>query len=252
MSTFVLAGGDQSPENVGSIVLLYRIDLVLLSITGLFVVVKLPQVIALFGTTSEWFDGHILHYLPYSPSATRSQPPPSSKTEFASNLSHTLLSHDTLPTQRVTEKGTPVAMRYPPHVGSCNEILRPLLPLLRLRISPGFSIAQSLIFFIYLICLVYATFYASNIFTDQTRTAWIVVSQLPFLFLLAQKNNILGLLLGYGYEKVKTISRLLTKKKKEIILKYVSDLQLNFLHRFGGRLVVLAANIHALCHGEFF
>ena len=248
MSTFILAGDDQSPENLESISLLYRIDLVLLSIIGLFVVAKLPQVIALFGTTSEWFDGYFLRCIPYSPSSNRSYQP-SSKTDIASDMSHTLHYHDNLPSQRVTEKGSPVTMRYPPHVGSCMKFLYPILPLLRLRTSPGFSIAQSLIFFIYLICLVYATFYGSNIFTDQTRTGWIAIAQLPFLFLLAQKNNVLGLLLGFGYEKV-IISRCPNKKKKDH--PEISSLQLNFLHRFGGRLVVLAANIHALCHGEFF
>ena len=247
MSTFALAGFDQSPENVESIVLLYRIDLVLLSISALFVVAKLPQVIALFGTTSEWFDGHFLHYVPYRPSATRSYPSPSSKTDFTSNISHTLHSHNTLPTERVTEKGTPVTSRYPPHAGSCISFLRPVMKLLRLRTSPGFSIAQSLIFSIYLVCLGYATLYKSSIFTDQTRTAWVVISQLPLLFLLAQKNNILGLLLGCGYEKVK-----LSPNLPKTDYPQLSDLQLNFLHRFGGRLVVLAANIHALSHGEFF
>ena len=214
MSTFVIAGNDHSPENVESIVLLYRIDLVLLSIAALFVVAKLPQIIALFGTTSEWFDGYLLHYVPHKPSSTRYYPPPSSKTDFASNISHTLHSHtsNTLPTERVTEKGAPLTTRYPPHVGSCISFLRPVLTLLRLRTSPGFSIAQSLIFFIYLACLGYATLYDSNIFTDQTRTAWVVMAQLPFLFLLAQKNNILGLLLGCGYEKV---SYLPTSQKKK-------------------------------------
>ena len=218
MSTFSLAGFDQSPENVESIVLLYRIDLVLLSIFALFVVAKLPQVIALFGTTSEWFDGHFLHYVPYSPSTTRSYPSPSSKADFASNISHTLHSHNSLPTERVTEKGTPAMIRYPPHAGSCISFLRPVLTLLRLRTSPGFSVAQSLIFFIYLVCLGYATLYKSNIFTDQTRTAWVVIAQLPFLFLLAQKNNILGLLLGCGYEKVSY----LPTSQKQIILKYLT------------------------------
>ena len=220
MSTSVLGGGDQSPENLGSIALLYRIDLVLLSIIGLFVVVKLPQIIALFGTTSEWFDGHFLQYIPYTPSSTRSYPPTSSKADFTSNISHTLHSHDTtIPIQRVTEKGAPVTLRYPPHVGSCNMLFRPILTLLRLRISPGFSIAQSLIFLIHLICLVYATFYKSNIFTDQTRTGWVVTSQLPFLFLLAQKNNVLGILLGCGYEKVTYLPNL--QQKKRTILKYL-------------------------------
>jgi ferric-chelate reductase len=200
---------------VESIVLLYRIDLVLISIFALFVVAKLPQVIALFGTTSEWFDGHFLHHVPYSPSAKRSYPPPSSKTDLASNNSHSFQSHAT---QRVTEKGTPLTKRYPPHVGSCIELLRPVLTLLRLRISPGFSVAQSLIFFIYSICMVFATIYKSNIFTDQTRSGWVVVAQLPFIFLLSQKNNVLGLLLGCGHEKV-IISQSPTKK---IILKYLN------------------------------
>ena len=241
MSTVVNANVDLSPA------LLYRIDLVLLSIIGLFVVAKLPRVIALFGTASEWFDGHFLHCVPYKPSTTRSHPPPSTKTDLPSNISHTLHSHAASATQRVTEKGTPVTMYYPPHVGSCNKFLRPVLTLLRLRISPGFSMAQSLIFFIYLICLVYASFYKSNIFTDHTRTGWVVIAQLPFLFSLAQKNNVLGLLVGCGYEKV-IISQPPTKKTHSEI----SGLQLNFLHRFGGKLVVLAANIHFLCHGEFF
>ena len=223
--------------------LLYHVDLVLLSITSLFVVAKLPQVIALFGTTSEWFDGHFLHYVPYNPSAKRSYPPPSSKTDLASNISHSFQSHAT---QRVSEKGTPSTKRYPPHVGSCIKLLRPVLTLLRLRISPGFSVAQSLIFFIYFICLVYATFYESNIFTDQIRTGEVAIAQLPFLFLLAQKNNVLGLFLGCGHEKV-IISQSPTKKNHPKI----SGLQLNFLHRFGGKLVVLAANIHALCNCEF-
>lgn len=242
MSTSVVASGDLSPA------LLYQIDLVLISITGLFVVANLPRVIALFGTTSEWFDGHFLHCVPYKPSANRSFPPPDSKTEFFSNISHSLQTHAAFATQRVTEKGTPITMHYPPHIGSCNKFLRPILTPLRLRISPGFSVAQSFIFFIYFTCLVYATFYGSNIFTDHTRTGWVVIAQLPVLFSLAQKNNVLGLLLGYGYEKVAIIQPP-TKKKNH---PEISDSQLNFLHRFGGKLVVLAANVHFLCHGEFF
>ena len=186
-------------SSIFDIALLYRVDLVLLSITGLFIVAKLPQAIALFGTSSEWFDGHFLHYVPYSPPANRCFPPPSSKTDFASDISYPF---HTPAAQRVTEKDTQLRKRYPPHVGSCIKFLRPVLTLLRLRITPGFSVAQSLICFIYFACLAFATFYRSNIFTDQTRTGWVVVAQLPFIFLLSQKNNVLGLLLGCGDEKV--------------------------------------------------
>lgn len=206
-ATFVIA-----PGNVDS-ALLYHTNLLLLSIVGFFIIAKLPRVIALFGTTSEWFDGHFLHYTP--------------------SASHA---------KRATEKGG-VTMRYPPHVDSCIKFLRPLLKYLRLRISPGFSIAQSLILVIYFACLAYASLYKSNIFTDSSRTGWVATAQLPLLFALAQKNNVLGLLLGCAYENV-TISQPLNVK----IINNHPDLQLNFLHRFTGRVVVLAANIHSLYH----
>ena len=190
-----------STSSTFAIALLYRIDVVLLSIAGLFVVAKLPQAIALFGTTSEWFDGHFLHYVSSSPSDNPSFSPPSSKSDIDSNISYPFYSPAT---QR--EKGTRARKRYPPHVATCIKFLRPVLTLLRLRISPGFSVAQSLVYFIYFVWVVFATIYRSNIFTDQTRSGWVAVTQLPFVFLLSQKNNVLGLLLGFGYEKV-TISQ---------------------------------------------
>lgn len=198
-----------TPDNVDDPRLLYHTDLLLLSIVGLFFIVRLPRIIALFGTTSEWFDGHILRYIPYRPSTRvvqsthRSRPPPSPK-EYASDNSHTLYSHASHAShaQRVTEKGAPVTMHYPPHVASCIKFLRPFLKLLRLRISPGFSIAQSFILSVYFSCLVYASFYKSNIFTDNSRTGWVAIAQLPFVFAFSQKNNMIGSLLGYGYEKV--------------------------------------------------
>lgn len=185
--------------------LVYHLNILLLSIAGLFFIVRLPGTIALFGTASEWFDGHFLHYTPYRPSPRMAQVdygPQNSKMENASSdHSHTLYSHAPH-AQRVTAKGVPVQMRFPPHIASCFNFLHPILNILRLRISPGFSMAQSSILFIYFLCLVYASFYRSNVFTDPSRTGWIAISQLPIVFALSQKNNVLGSLLGYGYEKV--------------------------------------------------
>ena len=182
---------------VENIVFLYHIDLFLISILGLFIIVKLPRIIALFGTTSERFDGYFLHYIPYRPSTRavynkdHSYPPPG---PIADDV-HTSDSC-------VTATGAPVTTHYPPHVGSCIKFLRPCLKLLRFRISPGFSITQSLILVFYFACLVYASFYRSNIFTDGYRTGWVAIAQLPFVFAFSQKNNVLSALLGYGYDKV--------------------------------------------------
>ncbi|EEB88280.1 hypothetical protein MPER_13966, partial [Moniliophthora perniciosa FA553] len=61
-----------------------------------------------------------------------------------------------------------------------------------------------------------------NPFADPDRYGWIAVSQYPVALALAAKNSVLGGFLGVGYEK------------------------LNFMHRFIGKLIVLAANIHCL------
>lgn len=67
---------------------------------------------------------------------------------------------------------------------------------------PGFSVAQAFVVVMYFYAMVYAVFFQSNIITDSNRTGWIAVSQLPLVFAFAQKNNVVGGLLGYGYEKV--------------------------------------------------
>lgn len=95
--------------------------------------------------------------------------------------------------------------RLPPHVASCPRLLRSFLTLLRMRVMPGLSVARVIALVIYFFSVTYAGFYRSNIFTDPTRTGWVAISQLPVVFLFAQKNTPLGLILGYGYEKVRVI-----------------------------------------------
>jgi len=117
---------------------------------------------------------------------------------------------------------------------------RRLLNPLRMRIAPGFSFGQLLILLAYLGTLVYGVFHNSNVLLDQSRTGWIAVSQYPFIYAFAQKNNLIGAFLGLGYEKVcGLISQL-----GDLAFFNFSH-QVNFFHRFAGKLVVLAANIHS-------
>ncbi|TFY64102.1 hypothetical protein EVJ58_g2857 [Rhodofomes roseus] len=76
----------------------------------------------------------------------------------------------------------------------------------------------------YLAAIMYSTFFDVNLFTSPTRLGFVAVSQMPVIYVLGTKNNVLGTLIGQGYEK------------------------LNFLHRFVGRLVVLSVNLHALAY----
>lgn len=82
------------------------------------------------------------------------------------------------------------------------------------------DIGQLVVLFGYLAILLYCITKDAQLINNANRAGFLAVSQLPLLFLLATKNNVLALLMGRGYEK------------------------LNFLHRWSGRAVFLAATIH--------
>lgn len=50
--------------------------------------------------------------------------------------------------------------------------------------------------------MLYAGIYKSNPFTNPTRAGLVATSQVPLVFVVATKNNIVSALTGYGYEKV--------------------------------------------------
>lgn len=209
-----IAWQDQSSSSVDAEGLVFRVDLFIVGIICILVLLRLPRALARFKTTSEWGNGHVFRHVAYQQrrparpvrsashrsqrSAAKAHAP---STPPATDESHTLYSHANH-AQRVNEKGAPIAVSYPPHVSSCFRIFRPLLVRLRRRLSPGVSIAQALILLIYLCILLYPSTYMSSPFTDALRTGFVAIAQVPFVYAYGTKNNVLGALLGVGYEKV--------------------------------------------------
>ncbi|KAF5392171.1 hypothetical protein D9757_001604 [Collybiopsis confluens] len=198
--------------------LIYHINLFILALFAVVVLVRLPRSAARLWKFSEWSSGNILYHTTLRRSATRrvqfNSEAGSKHRDLATEDSHWSSAH------RVSEKAT--AHSFPPHVSSCPQLCRGIFQRLQIRFNPGLSVLQVLIIVIYLSVLAYPAFYKTNPFNDPVRYGWIGVSQFPFVFALATKNNILATLLGNGYEK------------------------LHFLHRVVGRVVVLAINIHGL------
>lgn len=94
----------------------------------------------------------------------------------------------------------------PPHIASVPSFLDRLVKLLRVRVTPGYTLGQAVVLMNYTYVMLYGGLRLSNPFTDGVRTGVLAVSQLPLIFALAQKNSILGSLLGYGYETVSSRS----------------------------------------------
>ncbi|KAF8066781.1 hypothetical protein FPV67DRAFT_1496412 [Lyophyllum atratum] len=229
MSTHTSITPQLSDERAETLV--FHVVLLVLGVTGLAVIFRLPRAFARFWRSSEWLTGHFLWHTSYErANAKRSysedhrlEGTSTKETkEGATDDSHTLYSYANRAGGRSDDDGQAIGASYPPHIAACPRFLRPLVVLHRTRLSPGFSVSQAIIMLFYFGTLAYAGFYRSSPFTDPMRTGWVAVAQLPFVFALGTKNNILGMLIGFSYAK------------------------LNFLHRYVGRLIVLAANIHGL------
>jgi hypothetical protein len=202
----------------------YNVTLFILAILGVVFLYRLPRGIALFGS-SEWLSGHILRHVPYRPTKSTSRsrrivqayhnsyPPPNQPPsptsqghphDVASDDSHTLAVHQQN-FKRVDAMGREIEMQYPTHIASCPSFMRWALPTLRHRVTPNYSVGQAILIAVYSWILIFATFYKSNFFVDYDRVGWISGTQLPFVIAYGAKNNVLGVLLGMGYERVRFI-----------------------------------------------
>ncbi|KAH9944651.1 hypothetical protein B0H21DRAFT_823282 [Amylocystis lapponica] len=77
--------------------------------------------------------------------------------------------------------------------------------------------------------MLYAGLHDSDPFSEPVHAGFGAASQVPSLIILATKNNVISWLVGCGYE------------------------QLNFLHRFVGRVIILAVNVHSIGYkGSFW
>lgn len=183
----------------------FHVNIFILALFALLVIPRIPRMLACLWSISEWCHGHILLDRPYRRTAI-SRPYQNSSRHLdpgvvSTDDSHTLFSHSNQP-QRIDDKGQPLIIAYPPHVASSTRFLRPLVTLLKRRVSPGFSAGQLIVLLLYFAALVYASFYKSNPFSDPLRAGWVATGQFPFVFAFVAKNNILGMFLGLSYAEV--------------------------------------------------
>ncbi|KAJ6551429.1 hypothetical protein B0H19DRAFT_1211163 [Mycena capillaripes] len=202
----------------------YHINIFILALAATVLLYRLPRALARFWRYSEWSNGHFFRHV------ARPRSPPrvvvSSRGAYINKELDSELSHTTSHVRharRVNSKGAPIRVSYPPHVATVMPLLRPLAAPLSARFSPGFSFAQLAVILVYISVLIYPLSVATTgPFVDFDRAGWIAISQLPFVILFASKNNVLGMMLGNGYEG------------------------LNFVHRFAARVLIICCNAHGL------
>ena len=77
----------------------------------------------------------------------------------------------------------------------------------RISLRPGLTVGGASILLAYFAVMFYAGFYKSNIFTDPLRLGYVAISQIPVVVILATKVNVLGMLLGAAYTRVRVLVR---------------------------------------------
>ncbi|KAI6121233.1 hypothetical protein F5141DRAFT_1210912 [Pisolithus sp. B1] len=242
-----LETSSDSSGSVNALGLVFHVDIFLLAVAAVFALATLPRAFARLSRSMEWRRGHILRSTRLDYRRPRRSPPlrspptpakepttiPPEEPQVASSSghdgitseeSHTYVSHTNLIRRPSTGKAT--AKLLPPHVRAWSAILPPVGNLLRYRLDSGFSLGQALVLGLYSAILVYPVFLKSDPFTDPLRTGIVAMSQIPLVYILGTKNNLLGMFLAMGYEKARNI--------------------LNYVHRYAGMMLILLSNVHAV------
>lgn len=184
-------------------------DIIVLALFALFVVLALPRTFVRLFCANILGQGHILWYTSARTLARRRQRQHPSAPGFSADSdkssdsqsqdSHTLTDH--YPASLASAR----APRYPAHVRALASYpwLTRVADVLARRMQPGYSVGQ------FLITQGYSTVFQtlltlhSNPFTDPGRAGLLASAQIPLVFAFAAKNNLLGWMVGVGYEKVR-------------------------------------------------
>lgn len=185
----------------------------ILAFFALSAVLTWPRLFTRFSRGSEWTCGHLIYH---STKPQRRLPTPRRRPTISSPLEsrhekgrapnsdddHTAFSHAGL----VRREGTRnVKLSLPPHCRSWSGIYRRPSAVLGIQLDEGLSLGRCIILLCYSSVVLFATLYQSNPFQDYLRTGFVSTAQIPIVFALATKNNIIGKFLSMGYEKVKAV-----------------------------------------------
>jgi len=222
-----------------------HVDYFLLGLFGLFVLIGLPRAIVRFSRAYELSNGYFLF------KRRRAGPPPSRSQSRATSRQPAAGRGVFDPGSGISNKSTDalsgvVQRNAPTHVSRWSTLIHPLVPyVLNYRIAPGTSVGKAGVLVAYLAAVLYAGLYKGNPFSDSVRAGFVAMSQIPIVYALGTKNNVLAYVSGAGYEKVCP-----THLTQSSLIEADDRAQLNYIHRVVGRIMCLAINVHALGFSE--
>lgn len=187
-----------------------HVDIFILAIFGLFSLMTLPRLFARYSHKAEWSLGHILRAVPLTgagdrwkrnfPASVIPDELYNTTMETGSEDSHTLYSHTHIALDEKTHQA-----EKPSQPKSWSTRLHSATALLGYPMATGYSVGRVIVMLGYFSVILYASVYKSSPFSDFMRTGYVAMAQFPIVVALATKNNILGMFLAVGYEKVRRV-----------------------------------------------
>lgn len=228
-------------------VIVYWLDIALFGVLAVFVLAAIPRLVGRFSVYPELKRGLILRTGSSDDASARRRTGiapmhhSSSSGTVESDQSRTLADH----IQRLSSKEYEDSSVSPPlHVPSLSTLLYPISTFFVYSITPGKTLGKVALSLIYITGILFVVFFSSDPLADPARLGDIAVSQIPFVVALGTKNNIIGILLSKGYERV--------SKRNQVLTIQLIRSQLNYFHRLVGVVIFATANFHALGYREFF
>jgi ferric-chelate reductase len=191
--------------------LVFTTTVFLLACFALFAVLSWPRLVTRFSRASEWTRGHFIYHSTKSkrqlPSLKR-RPTISSPLEARnekwrapnSDDDHTTFSQVGLVRR---QEARDIKFSFPPHCRSWSGIYQKPSAILGIQVSEGYSLGRCILLLSYTTVVLYTALYKCNPFQKYPRAGFVAAAQIPIVFALATKNNIIGRFLSMGYEKVK-------------------------------------------------
>ncbi|KAL5532319.1 hypothetical protein ACEPAF_5889 [Sanghuangporus sanghuang] len=234
-STSSAAGGGaggQGGESTGidtNELIVFWLDIALLCAVAFFFLAALPRAIARFSRRSEWGRGLLVYGgtksgrqpapLTVNPSERlRRQHTDATQWDYTTEQSHTFVG-----TQEKGWKGETKIVRNaspPPHVPAWSSIL---FPVSAIFVAFGKSVGKFTMALLFIVAVIVLQFVLDgNPLTKSVRLGWIATGLIPVTIAFATKNNLIGMFVGMGYER------------------------LNYIHRWIGIVSFVAANVHAI------
>lgn len=129
----------------------------------------------------------------------------------------------------------------PFHFPTWTTIAYPIAKYANKSAGLGVSYGQIFLVVLYICGIVFVSGYYADPFSSVRRSGSLAMAQLPVIFALGAKNNLVGTLIGAGYEKVRACLIKSLNAADRVMIG-----QLNYYHRIVGITFLILAHLHVL------